>query len=111
MAPLKPLQTTSNEGRILLAISALQSNQISSIRTAAALFKVPKTTLIRRLQGIPLRQDTIPIQRNLSPINEEVLIQKILELNKQGHAPLVAKVKEFANIISKSRGGQGVRTN
>ena len=111
MAPPKPLQTTSNEGRILLAISALQSNQISSIRTAAALFEVPKTTLIRRLQGIPSRQDTIPIQRNLSPIDEEVLIQKILELDKQGHAPSVAKVKEFANIISKSRGGQGVGTN
>jgi hypothetical protein len=37
------------EGRILLAIKAIQNQEISSIREAASRFQVPRTTLQFRL--------------------------------------------------------------
>ncbi|MCG3562200.1 hypothetical protein L8957_28975, partial [Klebsiella pneumoniae] len=53
--PSKPRQTpgklVEQEGRIQLAISALRKNEISSIRRAAEIFNVPRSTLQDRLNG------------------------------------------------------------
>ena len=43
---------TEQEGRILLAIQAIQKQEILSIREAARQFNVPYTTLRRRLNGL-----------------------------------------------------------
>jgi predicted HTH domain antitoxin len=39
------------EGRLQLAISAVEKNEISSLRRAAEIFNVPKSTLYGRLNG------------------------------------------------------------
>ena len=42
---------TEQEGRVLLAIQAIQKQEIRAIREAARIFEVPETTLRRRLNG------------------------------------------------------------
>jgi predicted HTH domain antitoxin len=43
------------EGRLQLAISALEKNEIPSIRRAADIFDVPRSTLQDRLNGCQYR--------------------------------------------------------
>jgi hypothetical protein len=54
------------EGRILLAIQAIQREEISSIRDVAMRFQVPRTTLARRLNGITNRADTRPSSHKMT---------------------------------------------
>ncbi|KAF2839829.1 hypothetical protein M501DRAFT_1050464 [Patellaria atrata CBS 101060] len=46
------LQKLRQEGRLLIATKSLQENRISSVRKAAGLYDVPKSTLHRRVHGI-----------------------------------------------------------
>lgn len=59
--PPKSRQTSGNlveqEGRILLAISALKNDQIRNISEAARVYNVPHTTLRRRLDGHTFRPE------------------------------------------------------
>jgi len=47
--PKKP--DVQQEGRILQAINAIKNNEIASIRHAARVFEVPRSTLTDRLHG------------------------------------------------------------
>ena len=73
--------TSNIEGRIALAIQALHSGQCKSIRAASRAFHVPYTTLNERYHGILSRQDTRPATSKLSQTEEEVLLQRILDLD------------------------------
>jgi hypothetical protein len=57
MALLNCVQMSSNEGSILLAISAVKSTNIQSVNAAAKTYGVSKSTLLRRLKGSPARED------------------------------------------------------
>ena len=48
----------NQEGRVLLAIKAIQTGQITSVREAIRLFNIPRTTLRARLAGTPSRPIT-----------------------------------------------------
>jgi hypothetical protein len=46
------------EGRLLLAIQAIKNQEFTSIRRAAEVFDVPRSTLSARLNGIIYRVDS-----------------------------------------------------
>lgn len=52
------------EGRILLAISSLEKKETTTIREAARLYDVPRTTLQRRLNGSINRAEKKPMVLN-----------------------------------------------
>jgi len=58
MAQPNTTQPRCNEADILLAISAIYSKQIGSVRQAAATYNVPRSTLTDRLAGKPSRRDS-----------------------------------------------------
>jgi hypothetical protein len=100
MNPPNNAQSSFNESSILLAIQAIQLGQISSIRQAAKQYDVPNSTLRRRLNGTPSKNDcTSPTQR-LSLSEEEVLIKKALELDSQGLPIRLQNLREFASAIT-----------
>ncbi|OJJ65627.1 hypothetical protein ASPBRDRAFT_139700, partial [Aspergillus brasiliensis CBS 101740] len=47
------------EGRILLAIESIQKDQVASIREAAHVFNIPRTTLRARLAGRGFVKDMV----------------------------------------------------
>jgi len=102
------LATHSAEDNIILAIRALKANQFPSIRRAAEAFNVPKSTLIARLSGRASRQECTANSMKLSTVEEEVLLQKILDLNNRGFPPTLATITDMANLISQLRDGKGV---
>ena len=64
----------NREGRVLLAIKAIQTDQIPSIREAARQFNIPESTLRTRLAGTLLRSLTHANSHKLTQSEEESLI-------------------------------------
>jgi hypothetical protein len=92
------------EGRILLAIEAIQKQEFSSIRRAAAVFDVPRSTLSARLNGITYRAETRANSHKLTVLEEESLYNWILSLDDRGAAPRPRTVREAADLLLKARG-------
>ncbi|KAF2787668.1 hypothetical protein K505DRAFT_193946, partial [Melanomma pulvis-pyrius CBS 109.77] len=65
-------QLPSKEARILLAIQAMDSDQSLTVRSAAAAFNVPRSTLGTRRAGIALQRDCEPKSKKLTKLEEEV---------------------------------------
>ena len=77
----------SNERQINLAVEALKQDPKLSVRRAADIYTVPRTTLRNRRAGRPPRTDTIANSRNLTATKEQVIIEYILKLVKRGFPP------------------------
>ncbi|KAI1675982.1 Transposase [Pyrenophora tritici-repentis] len=95
---------TSREARVLLASRALQEKRVTSQRQAAMLYDAPRTTLRRRLRGTQPRSETASINRKLSAIEEQSLIQWILELDRRGFPPHIIDVRRMADALLAARG-------
>lgn len=95
---------SNTEGRILLAINAYKTGQISSLRKAAATYGAPRATVTTRYHGTPERRDSRPASCKLTSTEEEVIIQRILDLDSQGFPPRLSAVREIANLVLVSRG-------
>lgn len=66
MPPKTPVSSKSQveqEGRILLAIDAIRKGQFSSIREAALIYNVARTTPRARLAGRVPAKDIAPIRQ------------------------------------------------
>ena len=63
------------EGRILLAISDLKNGKIHSIREAARIFQVPRSTLCDWYHGIKIKAEKCTTSLKLSANEEESLIK------------------------------------
>jgi len=100
----------NNEGRILLALKALQNNPKLSARRAAEMYHVHSRTLQRRRRGVQSRRDIVPNSRKLSDLEEETLVQFILKLDSQGFPPRVSFVEAMANCLLADRNASPVGT-
>jgi hypothetical protein len=80
MTPPTNAQSLSKEGNLLLAIQAIELGQIQSIRQAAEQYNVLRVTLSRRMNGTRSKGDTTSGKQRLTPSEEKVLVQKVLEL-------------------------------
>nr|KMM67294.1 hypothetical protein CPAG_03629 [Coccidioides posadasii RMSCC 3488] len=87
------------EGRLELAISAFKNEEISSIREAACLFDVPRSTLAHQLKGRPAQVNLHTNSHKLTEPEENQLVQWILDLAKQGIPPGLAFVENMANHL------------
>ena len=74
------MTSLSHESRVLLAIEALQKDPNLSLRAAAKIYEVPRTTLVRRRAGQSARRDTRPNSMNLTKSEVEAIIQYVIEL-------------------------------
>jgi hypothetical protein len=69
----KRQKSPGREGRILLAIKAIKNHEIPSQRQAAAIFKIPLTTLQDRLNGVAYKGDTRNGRHKLTQEEEDSL--------------------------------------
>ena len=66
--------TPSNESHIILALQALENDPRLSVRKAAKLYNVSRTTLTRRQNGKHSRAEIIVKSRKLSNLEERTII-------------------------------------
>ena len=91
------------EGRLQLAIKALQDGKFDRVKHAARAYDVSHTTLTRRLRGIAPQRGTPAATRKLTQQEEDVLVQWILDIDSRGYAPRVGDVRRKANILLAER--------
>ncbi|KAF4451962.1 hypothetical protein F53441_5134 [Fusarium austroafricanum] len=96
------------EGRILLALQALQNDPKLKLRRAAEIYKVGRMILWRRQKGIQSRSDWVPKSRKLSDLEEQIIVQFILDLDLRGFPPRLRGVEEMANRLLADRNASPV---
>ncbi|RFU26650.1 hypothetical protein B7463_g9676, partial [Scytalidium lignicola] len=92
------------EGRILLAINAIKTKQITSVRKAARVFDVPRGTLNARLHGRVQMGTTYTKRFRMTKLEEESLVQWVLSMRKRGMPPRPSGVQAMANTLVSERG-------
>jgi len=97
-----------NEHQLQLALQAMQRDEKLTPFTAAKLYGVPRMTLVRRRKGIRPRTETIANSRKLDPLEEEVIVRRVLDLYEQGFSPGLNVVEDMANLLRKTRGASRV---
>jgi hypothetical protein len=108
MSQQPDLKLLPREDRIILAIEAIESNALLSQQRAAAIYNVQESTLCTRRARKPLQRNISANSLKLSRHEEEVVIQYIRKLNKQGFAPTLSYVREMANQLLAACGGTQV---
>ena len=97
-------KTLQHEDRIVLAIEALNSGQIPSIRKAAAAFDVPLSTLHNRLTGRVSRQQSQVGRRKFILTEETALIRWIESMDNRGMSPTLGYIRQMADLLIRERG-------
>jgi hypothetical protein len=98
-------QSTYTEGDIYIAISDIQSKQIQSERRAAAVHKVPRSTIQDRRAGRRPRRDCEPKSKRLTKLEEEAIVQRILDESLRGLPLSKAHIQDMADRLLEERGG------
>jgi hypothetical protein len=111
MSQQRNVQLAYTEGDIILAISDITSNQILSVKRAAAIYNVPRTTVRRRRAGQRSRRECEPNSKRLTKLEEEAIVERILEENLRGIPPSKAHVQDMANRLLRERGGKPTGKN
>jgi transposase len=100
--------SAEQEGRILLAISDLKNGKIHSVRQAAEIYNVSRSTLQNRVNGMAYRAEKRANNHKLTQFEEESLVKWVLDLDKRGLPPRHSLVREMANHLLLQHGNQQV---
>lgn len=87
------------EGRILLAISALEKQEIRNIREVARVYNISRSTLQDRLYGKIYRSESRANGHKMTLNEEESLKRWILSLIQRGAPPRPFYIQEMANTL------------
>jgi hypothetical protein len=104
---------TSQEGKILLAIQAIQKsrkNDAKPLKVAAAarIFNISRTTLQRRMNSQLSHEESRVDKHKLDPIEEQTLIRYIIDQDVRGFPLRLSGVEDMANLLLASRDSKPV---
>ena len=91
------------ESQITFTIQTMRNTPKLSIRRAAAVYKVPRSTLATCIRGIQARRDTKPSCQNLTIVEENAIVERIIELDSQAFPPRLSTVEDMANRLLRER--------
>ena len=111
MSQQRNVQKTYTEGEIHIAISDIASKQIQSVRRAAAVYRVPRSTLQDRRAGTRPRRDCELNTKRLTKLEEEAIVQRIIKEGLRSIPPLKAQVQDIANRLLREHSRKPVGKN
>jgi hypothetical protein len=79
----------SKEARLILALEALQKDENLTLRAAAKIYDVSRTTLTQRRVGRLPRRDLPANSRRLTDSKDEAIVRYVLELDPRSFPPSV----------------------
>ncbi|EDN94839.1 hypothetical protein SS1G_10714 [Sclerotinia sclerotiorum 1980 UF-70] len=95
------MESNNQKGRILLAIEAINKEQKLSIRKIAKLYNIPRIKIQRRMDSTTPRIESRANSYNLIKLEEEVLIQYIIDIDKRGALCKDPKfIEEWFGLVS-----------
>lgn len=98
-----PPRNIQREGRIALALQAMELDSKLGIRKALRLYNVPYSTLYNRKHKRATRQEAQEVQQKLTKTEEQCLIDWVLSMDKRGFPPRIDHLRQLANLLLKSR--------
>jgi hypothetical protein len=108
MPQQRNIRRVYTEGDLQLAIQDINSKQLQSNKSAAAIYNVPRRTLVDRRAGKRARRDCEPNSKRLTKLEEEVVLSSILNAGLRGVPPTKALVRDMADRLLRERGGKPV---
>ena len=103
------MDTLSKERQLFLAIQAIQKDSNLSVRAAAKIYSVPRSTLGTRLQGTTPRRDTMSKSQKLTKLEELTIVEHILNLDSRSFPPRLSGVEDMTNRLLAERDAPKVR--
>ena len=97
------MPSPSKEARLILALEALQKNENLTLRAAAKIYDVSRTTLTQRRVGRLPRHDLPANSRRLTDSEEEAIVRYILELATRSFPLRLCGVEDMANQLLRVR--------
>lgn len=82
------MEALNKETQMILALQAMQRDSKLTVRAAASIYQVSRSTLGIRLNGIISRRDTMPNLRKLTDLEGFTIIQYILDLDSRSFLPV-----------------------
>ncbi|KAF3349016.1 Glycerate kinase [Verticillium dahliae VDG2] len=79
--------------------------------SAAKIYNVSKTTLLRRQKGSPSRRDSPPNSAKLTKLEEKTIVEYILDLDARSYPPRLGEVGNMANRLLADRDAPPVGKN
>ena len=74
------MESSPQETRIILALSAIQRDQKLSVRKAASIYQLPEATLRHRRAGRQSRSETRTNSMKMTISEEEVILERVIDL-------------------------------
>ena len=105
------MESLNKEGQMILAVQAIQKTPELSIRAAAKIYMVDRSTLANRLRGLNARRDIIANSRKLTNLEESTIIQYILDIDARSFPPRLRGVRDMANLLLADRDAPPVGIN
>jgi hypothetical protein len=102
------MESIQKEAQIVLALQALKQDPKQSVRSIAKVYNLPEATLRDRRSGRSARLNQPANSRNLTDLEESVLIQEILDLYSRGFPPRLSGVADMADKLRMTRGASRV---
>lgn len=99
------------EGRILLAIQAIQNKSTASVAAAARVYDVPRSTLRDRVNGALAKPTTRAHNHKLTQLDEDILTRWVISMDDRGAAPRPPMVRVMANLLLAATGTDAVGKN
>ncbi len=96
--------SANQEGKILLALQAIEKRQVKTLYAAARLYNIPYTTLHARASGRLSRVDKRWHSYKLTTLEEDSLTEWIISMDSRGAAPRPSTIREMADILLATRG-------
>ena len=100
-----------NEAKLQLAKQAIEKGKITSNRDAAIQYNVNRETLRRRRNGVSSKQDSTVHSMLLLDLEEEIIVNRVLDLDARGFPPNLRHVREMANSILAARSNKKAGMN
>jgi hypothetical protein len=94
---------TLKEARVILALEALENDENLSLRDAAKIYNVSRTTLTQRRKGRTARRDLPANSRRLTDLEEKAIVQYALELAARAFPPRLSGLEDMANQLLRVR--------
>jgi hypothetical protein len=99
----KAQKIIEQEGRILLAIKAIQNGRFTSVAAAARSFDVPRTTLSARIKGRTNQSDTRSALYKFTQLEEESIQDWLISMDQRGAALTISMLRDMACLLLQSR--------
>jgi hypothetical protein len=92
-------KVVDQEQRIQLAIAAVDAKEVRSLRQAALLFNVPRSTLGSRFKGRLTHQAAAQHLQRLTPAEEDSIVKAIYQLDAWGWPMSISAIEHLATQL------------